>query len=399
MDVLYSLVNGTVGAAATDAYQQIRRLVIKYLKQFRGASIEREFDETRRRLITGEGHREQEFERWLSLLSSIAVEPRGQAAINSLAQEIISVSVRQEAHQHNQTFLHVVVNPSGANTQDPGGGQGDVSDEDTEDSTDHQPTTGAGLGCFIVASLILLVLILFFSKSCSGKSPMPPPPPSGFPTHSDPWPTGSTLGAVINPVAQSLTACAKAPVLNPVNCPQSQSYYDPSSVSNVRWGIHGSPTDGARVVYLDGQFQVAGSAIMTASYTDSQGAEFALQLVHYRAWVSWNNGQPQVISIIGFTGNPPRIVKHNPSMARDKINEAVRAAFLACAASEKAPLPPQCPSEPNSVVDGSNAHWQLDNDPLANARETFNSSWGDIHVTGSFSMSATYSVFLFGARH
>ena len=338
MDALYSLVSAIVGAAGTDAYQQIRRLVIKYLKQFRGASIEREFDETRRRLITGEGHRGQEFERWLSLLSSIAVEPRGKAAIDSLAREI-SVSVSQEAHQHNQNFTYVYVNPSGANTnQDPGGGQGDVSDDDTEDSTDHQPTTGAGLGCFFVALLILFVLILFLSKSCSGKSPISHPPPSGFPTHSDPWPTGSTLGAVINPVAQSLMACAKAPVLNPVNCPQSQPDYDPSSVSNVRWGIHGSPTDGARVVYLDEQFQIAGSAIMTASYTDSQGAEFALQLLHYRAWVSWNNGQPQVISIIGFIGNPPRIVKHNPSVARDKINEAVRAAFLACAASGKGAL-------------------------------------------------------------
>ena len=54
--------------------------------------------------------------------------------------------------------------------------------------------------------------------------------------------------------------------------------------------------------------------MMTVAYTDYQGSEFSLQLVNYRAWVEWNNGNPSLTGITNFnSGDPPTIVKQKPS--------------------------------------------------------------------------------------
>ena len=160
------------------------------------------------------------------------------------------------------------------------------------------------------------------------------------------------------------------------------------------------PADGARIVYLDHQFQVAGNAVMTVDYNDYQGSEFSLQLVNYRAWVDWNDGNPSLTGITNFSsGVPPTIVKHRPSLSWPSVTSAVLDAFRQCATYRTAPLPPQCPNDSNSPIYGSDAKWQLDNNPLGNAGECYDSSAGLIHVTGSFYMSVSYSETLFGRQH
>jgi hypothetical protein len=82
------------------------------------------------------------------------------------------------------------------------------------------------------------------------------------------------------------------------------------------------------------------------------------------------------------------------------VTSAVLNAFRRCATYDTAPLPHQCPNDPNSsIYGGSDAKWQLDNDPLGNAGECFEPSSGLIRVTGSFFMSVSYSVTLLGTQH
>ena len=200
-------------------------------------------------------------------------------------------------------------------------------------------------------------------------------------------------------MVQRLSICAQEPTASPANCPQpvADNY---SSVTDVRWSLHGDPADGARIVYLDHQFQVAGRAVMTVAYTDYQGSEFSLQLVNYRAWVEWNNGNPSLTGITSFnSGDPPTIVKQKPLASWSSVASAVLNAFHRCTTYRTAPLPPQCPNDPSAPIDGSNATWQLDNDPLGNAGGCFDPSTGLIHVTGTFYMSVSYSEVLFGTQH
>jgi hypothetical protein len=129
----------------------------------------------------------------------------------------------------------------------------------------------------------------------------------------------------------------------------------------VRWTLDGNAADGAVIAYTDKQFEVAGNAIMSVSFSDSAGVEFDIHLIHYRAWVDWNSGSPNLISIIPFEGGtPPRINKQQPSLDWSSIQSAVLSEFKQCALSSAAPLPPQCPTTSDSDIDGSHAQWQLD---------------------------------------
>ena len=221
----------------------------------------------------------------------------------------------------------------------------------------------------IIIGVIAVVIVLAYS--CSNGSTNVS---STFPRHGDRWPKGATASAITAPVVQRLTICAHEPTASPSNCPQSlsDSYSD---ASNVRWSLHGDPADGVRIVYLDHQFQVAGNAVMTVDYNDYEGSKFSLQLVNYHAWVDWNNGKPSLTGITNFSsGVPPTIVKHRPSLSWSSVTSAVLNAFRQCATYRTAPLPPQCPNDSNSPIYGSDAKWQLDNDPLGNAGECYDSS-------------------------
>jgi hypothetical protein len=411
--VFLQLANAIVQAAGGDAYHEVRELVVKYLARFRSkAELEQGLDATEQRVRANPKSRASEAEIWATELSDIAsISAGANAAVHDLSQKIINIgssgSYQVSGDNSPNQSVNITFNgPPGSGYY----GQGRSDDQTSRPVRPGSPRNSSApartasprnssaspnlktFGIFIGIAIIIVFLIYSCSNGGSTTS-------SAFPQHGDSWPKGATASSIIAPVVQRLNVCANEPTQSPANCPQSvgDSY---SGVSNVRWGLHGDPADGARIVYLDGQFQVAGSVVMTATYNDYQGSEFSLQLVNYHAWVVWNNGNPSLIGITSFnSGTPPAVVKHKPSFSWPSVASATLNAFHQCATYRTAPLPPQCPNDPNSPIDGSNAQWQLDNDPLGNAGGCFDPSTGLIHVTGSFYMSVSYSVVLFGTQH
>jgi hypothetical protein len=393
-DIIFTLASDLLGsimtAAGTDAYEKLRDLVLRRLGSFRERSkLEQSLDSTRNRLQQSTKNYSAEFDNWTKELTEIiAAHPAADRAMRSLRQEIINLNV---AVNQTQT-QHVNITISG---QSDAGINGDnQEDEPKDEGADEQSQTSTKA---FIAMVAIVVVFIFIVSQCGS---------DGSTSHADlfpkkigHWPAGATAEAVLAPVARRLAACAEEPLLSPVNCPQSQPGSDDSSVSGVHWSLDGDATDGARVVYVDRQFQVAGNAVMSVEFTDSDGAEFHTDLVHYRAWVDWNSGRPTLTSIIPFEGaTPPSIVKHEPHVEWAGLQGAVLAAFRKCASAKIAPLPPACPTPEGSDISGSHAHWQLDNNPVLNAQEHFNKHWGYMDITGTYSMSATYSVFLLGKQ-
>lgn len=266
--------------------------------------------------------------------------------------------------------------------------------EDTEEYATSGGTDGGILGLIIFVAIIAVLFL--WGASQSGDS-LPRVP---FPLRSSSWPAGTTAGAVMAPVIAKLQDCAQVPVLAPVNCPQSQAASYPGA-TNVHWSLHGNPSDGARIVYWKNKFYVAGNAIMQATYSDDMGyRRLSIQIVHYRAQLSWRRHRAELLGIQGVSAKPgPTITKHMPNVAWSQIREAVRSAFAHCAATRSASLPPQCPTDPNLDVLTSNARWRLTANPLLNAQESFDRVSGLIHVTGSYAMSATYSQRMLAKQH
>ncbi len=155
------------------------------------------------------------------------------------------------------------------------------------------------------------------------------------------------------------------------------------------------------VVYRKNRFNVAGNAIMEVIYSDSTGnRNLNIQTVHYRAQLSWRNSRAVLLGIQGVSAEPgPTITKHMPNVAWSQVLAAVRSAFAHCAETRSVPLPPECPTDPNSVIPRGNGRWRLTVNPLLNARESFSRVSGLIHVTGSYAMSVTYSELLLGKQH
>lgn len=261
-----------------------------------------------------------------------------------------------------------------------------------EDAGDNGRNAKAGAGFLVV--LAVIVVIAINSASSGGSAPTLP-----FPSRSSPWPPGATASSVIAPVVSRLQACAQAPVLSPVHCPQSQSD-DYSDITDVRWSLHGDAADGARIVYSKNKFYVAGNAIMVVTYSDAGGDNLAMNIVHYRANVLWQGGHATLTKIEGVsTASGPVVVKQRPNVTWSQVQAAVALAFGNCAKQRSAPLPPQCPTEQDSSFSGSKPRWRLTSNPVLNAQESFDRASGLIHVTGSFAMSATYNVMLLGKQH
>ena len=244
-------------------------------------------------------------------------------------------------------------------------------------------------------TIVIIVIIVIANSATSGDTASYVP----FPARGSAWPTGATASAIMAPVLTRLQTCSQAPVLAPVNCPQSEpdSYSD---AADVHWSLHGDPSDGAKIVYLKNRFYVAGNAAMKVMYSDATGDNLIVQIVHYRAQLLWRNGQADLTGIRGVSASSgPRIRKHEPEVTWSQLEEALRFAFNDCVAATSAPLPPQCPIDPYSSATGNNARWRLTADPLLNAQESFDSASGLIHVTGSYAMSVAYSETLLGQQH
>jgi hypothetical protein len=217
--------------------------------------------------------------------------------------------------------------------------------------------------------------------------------PVNFPDTNSPWPKHSNADLVMAPVGEWLASCAEEPLLSPEYCPQSVSS-SADNVSNVQWVIHGSPTYGARIAYHNGRFYILGHAVMTVTYDSDSGSQWQMQIFGYEAVVTWDGGHATLASssAVSLTGGPS-VMKHNPNLPWSEVSNVVETGFRQCAASHVAPLPPQCPDIGNG---GSGVRWQLMNNPLLNARESFDVSTGLVHVTGSFVLSESYSELLFG---
>lgn len=271
---------------------------------------------------------------------------------------------------------------------------GDVENGEYDESSSS--TTGIPGFAIVIALVVIAVIIASNLFGSGGKSNADQG--DTFPIHNSArWPAGATRTAILAPIAERLATCAQEPLLSPVNCPQSQSA---SGALNVRWTLDGNSTDGARIVYVDKQFEMAGNFVMSVRFMDDGGGdELGIDMVHYQAWVDWNSGSPILTSIIPFEGGaPPSTTKHVPRIGLADLQMAVLAAFRKCVSSNMAPLPPQCPTTSDSEIAGSHARWQLDNNPVLNAQEAFNKHWGFFEVSGTFSMSAKYSVFLLGQQ-
>ena len=268
-----------------------------------------------------------------------------------------------------------------------------------EESASESRTTGrqrekaaGGFGLFLLIAVIIYVINLF---SGSGGSA----PQFSFPARSDPWPTGSTVSTVTAPVISKLEECAKAPVLAPANCPQSEPGYDTGAMS-VRWSLHGNATDGARVVFWKHEFYVLGNAVMEVTYTDASSTNYLdIRVVHYLAQLRWQNSHASLIRIRAVSAaSGPRITKSRPAVTWSQIQGAVRVAFSHCVAVRYAPLPPYCPTDPYSGVSGGQVRWHLTSSPLLNAQQSFDPATGLIHVTGSYAMQASYTLPLIGVQ-
>jgi hypothetical protein len=262
--------------------------------------------------------------------------------------------------------------------------------KDKDGGGELQHGVAAGGGGFIV---IVIIVIIVIANSGSSLPNIP------FPSRSRDWPIGATASAIMLPVLSRLHACSLAPVLAPVNCPQSEpdSYSD---VATVHWSLHGDPADDAKIVYWKKQFYVAGNVAMEVTYSDAAGDNLIIQIVHYRARLLWRNGQATLTGIQGVdAASGPRIIKHEPKVTWSQVREALRSAFNNCVKATWVPLPPQCPIDPYSGATGNNAQWRLMVDPLLDAQESFDSASGLIHVTGSYAMDVTYSGSLLGQQH
>jgi hypothetical protein len=398
--VFHQLANSIVQAAGSDAYREVRELVVKYLSRFRKKEkLEQSLDATEQRVRAHPKSSAVEVRIWEKEISEIAsISAEANAAVLALSRKIniVASSVNTQISGDNSPNQSVNITFNGvANSGNYG--QGPPEDHTKRPaSSGNSESSSTPPSIKTIGSIIaIIVVVVILAYSCSSGSANTS---STFPQRGDTWPKGATASVITAPVVQRLSICASETTASPANCPQSlsDSY---SEVSDVRWSLHGNPADGARVIYLNRQFQVAGNAVMAVDYNDYQGSEFALQLVNYRAWVEWNNGNPTLLGITSFSsGVPPTIVKHRPSASWASVTSAVLDAFRQCATYRTAPLPPQCPNDSNSLINGSNAKWQLDNNPLGNAGECFDSSSGLIYVTGSFYMSVSYSVTLFGAQ-
>jgi hypothetical protein len=281
---------------------------------------------------------------------------------------------------------------SGNGSDAPGGAEGNGEGTPGGGGTRSGGWGGAG----IIIAIVVIALLYGISQGSSQASQAT----VAFPAKSNPWPAGVSANAVMQPVVNRLEACAQAPVLAPVNCPQSQASSG-ADVTDVQWGLHGDAGNGAKIVFWKDRFYVGGNAVMAVAFSDDGNPQLAVQVVHYRAQVTWQNGTATLTSIEGVSSaSGPVITKSQPSVPWNSVQKAVLSAFEECASATSAPLPPQCPTEQSISDDSSSsARWDLTANPLPNSQESFDSSSGLIHVTGSFALSVTYHEFLIGEQH
>lgn len=264
----------------------------------------------------------------------------------------------------------------------------DAQSAEVEETAGTESGSSSGGGWIALIVLIILVYGGYHFTTSSSDNAVQ------FPAKTAPWPEHSTAQLVETPVVNWLASCANEMVLSPVNCPQSA----PSSgnaVSNVHWALHGNPSDGAQIRYLNGKFWVLGHAVMTVTYTDSaEGNQWHMDIFGYEAAITWNDNHPTLTSLKPVSLNTgPLILKHDPHLSLAPVSATVLTGFEQCAALKTTPLPEQCMGIRSY---GDHAAWRLIGNPLLNARQSFDPATGLVHVTGSYAMTDSYKLPFFG---
>ncbi|TDD94157.1 hypothetical protein [Actinomadura rubrisoli] len=238
---------------------------------------------------------------------------------------------------------------------------------------------------------IAVGLVIIVGPFLSGKGEQPKE--VSFIEPGDRWPIGATWQAIAAPIRAKLDSCAKATVVNPITCPQS---VDTGYVQarGVHWDIIGDPIDGARFSFHEGRFDVIGNAVMTVRYqTDYDGSQFALQMMHYRATVAWDNGRPTLEGSVGPTKVKPKtpIKKQAPTAAAmNQTRAAVVQAFVDCLNTRRVPLAPTCPQDPSNGITSKDAKWTFDGNPVQNTISIVDTAWGLIRFRGDYSFQVSY---------
>ncbi|SCL36077.1 hypothetical protein [Micromonospora aurantiaca (nom. illeg.)] len=272
---------------------------------------------------------------------------------------------------------------------DPDDNDGEKGAAGEELSSVSRPSSWMWIAGAAVVALIVLCNII----------PDPPEPKSSFPAENGTRPAGSSDAAVLAAALGGLQSCAKAPVLQPQNCPQRVGGWWAGDATNVTWRIHGVPGDGAVIHYNgeEGRFHVLGTAVMTASYETASGPDLKLRVVEFWARVEWTAGKAKLAELRNYDDTPrPAIEKRNPQVPDELALSLVKTAFEECVKTRKSELPPECP-DINSGAGSGKVSWKLNGDPSINAKPRFEPSTGLIHVDGNYSVTASYSQLFLGA--
>lgn len=254
------------------------------------------------------------------------------------------------------------------------------NDEPPESPEPPPSLTAWFVGFLVIAGIFFLVVKLVSLLGGSGGKE------EAFPKRSDRFPAHATTPAVLAPIVSKLKSCAAEEVPEPVNCPQRVS--DATSV-RATWNLVGDPAAGARIKHHEGRFDVIGHALMTATYDSYTGQKFSLQRLTYRAKVNWNNGHPVLAGQLQTTKAKPDapVVKSITGQTWSHVQASLQQAFKRCELSRIAPMPLDCPHDPQTDVAAEDAHWRFDGNPLQNTSSTFDPSWGLINVTGNYAVT------------
>lgn len=267
-------------------------------------------------------------------------------------------------------------------------GPGETQDEPA-DEAEGAPSGPSKSSLGGIALIVFLVAVGCYNL-LSGSSQ----PKSSFPEENGQRPPGSSNQAVFDTTLDALRNCAKATVLQPLNCPQAIDDFYTDDAEQVSWRLHGEPGDGAMVVFngQEGRFHVLGTAVMTVTYKDATGPRLRLRVVHYWSRVEWANNQPKLAEIRAYDDTPrPATDKRDPNIADDALFPLVEAAFRKCASTKLSPMPPECPTG-KTTPQANRAEWKLNGNPLVNARATFDAPSGLIHVKGNYSATVAYKL-------
>jgi hypothetical protein len=231
--------------------------------------------------------------------------------------------------------------------------------------------------------LFIIIAVTVFAVVVSRVVATPADPEAVMPGESGDRPPDAHESIILTAVKDSIVSCAKAVVLQPVNCPQASDNPNTPPMG-VQWSLHGDPVGGARLVWHNDRFHVAGYAVLTVKYLHEGQWAHQVYAVPYRAEATWARGRATIVGLRTFsTIDRQSIKKKNPEIQWSQIEPVLRNSFQRCGATTHSPMPAGCPySITTPALDA--ARWTFDADPLLNAKYSFDEATGLVHVWGSY---------------